>query len=138
MNLKHCVLAEKVEDVGDGRQNIIGTIDHAQSPTFPIVINSISIAVKLEGNLHDAGRHELEIRFVDQDHKVLWGPHAVNIEMNKPSTTHPIHPSLCAINMDFGGISIPNPGTYEFVLRLDDTYLASAPLYVHQGEAQPK
>ena len=138
MNMRYGILSEKAEDVGPGRKNILGTIDHFSASAFPAALLPLSLTLKFEAATSESGEHRLSLRFVDADHRDIMNPMPFLFEIAPRSPDFPDSPALCVITVEINGLVVPNPGYHEFLIAVDHEYIGNVPLYAYKMPDKPK
>lgn len=137
MNMRYGILSERAEDVGPGRKNILGTIDHFSAADFPTALLQLSLTLKFEAATTESGEHRLSLRFVDADHNDVMNPIPILFEIAPRSPDFPDSPALCAITVEISGLVVPKPGYHEFLIAVDHEYIGNVPLYAYRMPANP-
>ena len=137
MNLRYGILSEKAEDVGPGRKNILGTIDHFSASDFPAALQPLNLTLKFEAAATESGEHRLGLRFADTDHKNVMNPMPFLFEIAPRNPDFSDSPSLCMITVEINGLVVPNPGYHEFLVAVDHEYVGNVPLYAYRMPDNP-
>ena len=137
MHLRYGLLADAVAPGAQGKKNIIGTFSTMFSATFPFKHPSLSLAIRIEGHVSEVGPHKLELLFVDADFKTIGTVAQGDFNLEKEKVPIDGIPAAVEAVMTIQGLPVPNPGPYEFVVRVDERHLGSIPLYAVKIVPQP-
>jgi len=122
--------------IAGGKWNLLGHFNLLRTRVFPLRWPEMGILLRLEGDHREIGRHTLRVDFVNETGERLTGADALEFQLNEPSV--PGFPIDFVIGIKVANLDIPGPGNYDFVVRVDDTYLDSIPLYVRALEEPPQ
>lgn len=134
MFVRYALLGDAVHRTS-GKWNVIGTFNLVWSKTFPARCPPMGILIRLEGDHREIGKHTLRIDFVDETGSRLSGPEPEEFTFEQPAVAgFPVahETGLAVVNLD-----LPKAGNYDFVIRVDDIYLDSVPLYVRDATDHP-
>ena len=135
MYVKYALVADHVVPAGVGQKwNVLGTFTNITAEEFPYTHQRLGLLVRVEGHsteAGEAGKHTLEIYLIDEDGQRLRAPRPLKAEF-KFDASPGIPPGL-EIGMELNGVVFEKPGNYEFAIKVDGTYLDSAPLYVRKA-----
>lgn len=114
-----------------------GLITRLHRPAYPAPMD-VSLVLVLENSREEARTtHQMEVRLQDADGTPLMP--AIQGEMGIGSIPSDIPrgiPLFAPIALRIG-VPIPRPGTYEFVLMLDQHHVASLPFSAEVGAPRP-
>ena len=100
-----------------GKLNILGAFRRISAPEFPAQHPAMSLVTKIGGDYDDKPNpHTLSISLTDED-----GNELLNISgpFDMPRTDPGIQPEFNTV-IELRGIVFHQPGTYSFVVRIDD------------------
>lgn len=135
MYLRYGLLADAVAPGAQGKKNIIGTFTTIYAPQYPCNQPGLSLAIRIEGDPSELGRHHMELSFVDADYKAVRGSVTADFDLEKEKIPVEGIPLAFEAVLNIQDLRLPNPGSYEFVVKVDGRHLGSIPLYaikVHQ------
>ncbi len=118
-----------------GKWNLLGNFNLVWGKTFPVFWPELGILLRIEGDHREIGKHQLRLDFVDETGTRLSGPDPVDFEFPTPRMAG--FPIEFVVGVQVRGLEIPTAGNYDFVIRVDDTYLDSVPLYVRDMKDRP-
>ena len=123
--------------VSSGKWSLIGQFNLIWGREFPMVWPQMGILIHLETDRRYLGKHELHLVFVNEMGERLSGepPPQVPFTFEEPHT--PGFPIQIIVGVDYRKLKIPAPGKYGFIVRVDDTYIDSIPLYVRDLKDLP-
>lgn len=135
MYLRYGLLADVVVYGAMGKKNIIGTFSAIHASEFPCIHPSLSIAMRIEGDSSEVGRHSFELGFVDADYKAVIPPLTGQFDLAKEKV--PIEGISAAVETAIGvnNLPLPQAGAYEFTVQVEGRHLGSIPLYVVSSPA---
>ena len=131
MFIKHAVIADAVVAGGGGKWNIIGTFNTIFAPDFPVKHPRLGLWLRIEAHDREAGKHTLRVDFVDGTGKKLVRLPEMKFTLQREGVLEGT-PLSMQVGLEINTISIPDPGNYDFAIRVDGTYLDSVPLYVRK------
>ena len=118
-----------------GKWSLIGQFNLIWGREFPVVHPQMGILVRLETDRRHLGKHSLRLDFVNEMGERLSGPDPLSFAFNEPRTKG--FPVEVVVGVQVGNLEIPEPGNYDFIVRVDDTYIDSIPLYVRHLKDLP-
>ena len=119
--------AENANLTADNKMNIFGVFNQINAPKFPAVHPILSVVVKVGLELGEQPNNRKMTLY-------LTGPDANNQQIkmmediiNFPARVGGLDPEHIMIII-VNGIAFPHEGTYQFLLHIDDRFLASLSL----------
>jgi len=119
-----------------GKWNLVGYFDLISAESFPTKWPVMGLLLRIEGDHRESGTHELQIDFVNEIGDRLAGPEPQGFELQPPRVEG--FPLSYVVGVHINGLDLPAPGNYDFVIRIDGTYIDSVPLYVREAKAGPR
>jgi hypothetical protein len=116
-----------IQDAATQKRTLVGVFDRVHSPIIPFVLNSVGLYVKM---VEGVGKYNFRIRLVNlKDESPV-----IEIKMDGQwiDSDAPME-----LGVNFGGIPIPEFGTYEFQLFADDVFLGRALLQTAKLQLPP-
>jgi hypothetical protein len=111
-----------------GKLNILGSFDHLNATTIPVVHPQCALAIKLRFQRVEDGQKRLRITFVDQDGVAVMPSVEATTEVNFPGNEPSATISL-AVNIQ--QLKLPRINEeYSIDLAVDDQPKRSVPLFV--------
>ncbi len=135
MFVRFGLLGDAVVPTG-GKWNLIGQFNLIWAKEFPVRLPPMGILLRIEGDHREIGSHKLQLDFVDETGQRLGGPDPIDFEFPRPRV--PGFPVEYIVGIQFAGLEVPDSGNYDFVIRVDGTYLDSIPLYVRDAKDLPQ
>ena len=132
MYLSYGLLADAVVPGSQGKKNIVGTFSVIYASKFPSQHPSLSLALRIEGDQGEVGKHRLELSFVDADYKPIGKPVEMDFELEPSPLPIKGIPRSFEATMNIQLLPIPKPDSYEFVVRVDGRHIGSIPFYAVQ------
>ena len=134
MYVKYAFVADHVTPAGSGKWNVLGTFTTMQTKSFPYKHPRLGLLIRVEGHSTETGKHVLEIHLIDEDGQRLRKPKAIKMEFEFGSSKKGFEgvPLGMEVGVEINNLEFENPGNYEFAIKVDGTYLDSAPLYVRK------
>lgn len=127
MFVRFALLGDAVVNTS-GKWNLLGNFNLIWGSSFPMRWPQMGILLRIEGDHRETGKHTLRLDFVNETGQRLSGPDPIEFELPRPRL--PGFPLDFVLGVEWGNLNIPEPGNYDFVIRVDDIYLDSVPLYV--------
>jgi hypothetical protein len=124
MEVEIFTLCDYAQDT-NGKTTIVGTFDTINAPTYPFVIPTCSIALRIRFTRAEAGRHQFKVSFVNEDGQNLlpeFGGEGVIVIA--PGNDHATLNACLGI----GQLAIPRAGKYSIDLVVDGRQERSLPL----------
>ena len=125
-------LCDRIEIAGNGKVSIHGIIDQIEAQSFPAKHPNLGIAVKVEYGPNEVGREvAINLDLVMEDGGKFTVPNIMKRELPPPA--EPGRPAFwtCAFNLP--NLTLPTPGRYQFVIRMNTRIAAEIPLFVVQA-----
>lgn len=119
-----------------GKWNLLGNFNLIWGKTFPVRWGTLGILLRIEGDHREVGPHTLKVDFVNETGERLSGPDPITFELPAPRV--PGFPVDFVIGIQWENLDIPAAGNYDFVVRVDESYLDSIPLYVRRAQDLPQ
>lgn len=122
MELVSFVVCQSANLGPDGTFNILGGgRDRLAAPSFPLVVPTMTLVLRVEASPSELGQHRLGIRIVDADGRLLMAP---------PDAEFVIAPGRRLVNflMEVTNLRFPAAGSYGVEVRLDGQHCRSWPL----------
>lgn len=120
-------LADEANVSQDGKLNVLGMFDRIAAATFPVVHPKMVFVFRVVFDFADGGRAlPVQVRMVDEDGQTMF-------EANGEITAPPVAPGdFFTANQLFAlvGVQFPRPGTYSFLVTVDDQEPHETPLIV--------
>ena len=135
MFVRFGILGDAVVATG-GKWNLLGQFNLVWAKSFPVGLPPMGILLRLEGDHREIGDHTLRLDFVDETGQRLDGPEPLDFTFAAPRM--PGFPIEFVIGIQVGGLQVSAAGNYDFVIRVDNTYLDSIPLYVRDAKDLPQ
>ena len=134
MQVEVAVLADCANMADGDKLNVMGMFDRLRSPSFPVALPYMVLALRLRLEFEDGNRaHTLVIELRDQDGG-LWGGGRADIQVGPiPAGARDILSQI----LPFPGMTFPHPGEYAFSLQWDGVEKHKALLSVELQQAQP-
>ena len=137
MYLKYGLLADAVVPGAMGKKNIIGTFSTIFSQQIPCLHPSLSLAIRIEGNVSEIGQHQIEVGFVDADYRAIRDPVNANFNLEKEKVPIEGIPAAVEATINIQNLQLPKIGSYEFTIKVDGRHLGSVPLYLVRASQSP-
>jgi Family of unknown function (DUF6941) len=128
MEIDLALLADAATVDSAGKLNILGIFDRLTAGHFPAQHGRISLVLRFQATVQDAGRHQIQISFADPagselvglngEIQIGAGPQAAETGVRVPQV----------LNLD--GVVFPTAGRYSFDVRIDGEHHVSIPLTV--------
>ena len=137
MNVNFALIASgMVQD--QGKWTVVGIFQVIYAKTFPVTHAPIVLLIRVEGHPREAGTHEIRLDFVNELGERVEGTQSASVEFRiDPKQVISGASPHRDIDVKFpGGLRIPKEGNYDFAIHIDDTYLASVPLYARLVDDQ--
>jgi hypothetical protein len=113
----------------DNKVNILGIFNQVQAARFPTLHPQFALVAKVGLETGEARENrKLSLYFVGQDanqQKVK----IMEETFDFPERVGGLDPEH-ALVLNVQGFVFPQPGTYQFILHIDDRFLASLPIYL--------
>lgn len=135
MFVRFALLGDAVVVTG-GKWNLLGNFNLVWAKSFPTRCPQMGILLRIEADHREIGKHTLKLDFVNETGERLSGPDPLEFELGQPRA--PGFPVEFVVGIQINNLQIPDPGNFDFVIRVDDTYLDSVPLYVRRTDDGPK
>jgi hypothetical protein len=127
MFLRYGILADHVLPAGNGKWNVIGTMNVIRARSWPAVHSRMGILLRIEADHREIGEHTLQIDFVDGMGNQVGTVSEKAFNLKAPETEG--FPIGLELGAEIHGLKIPGSGNYDFVVRIDGRYIDSVPLY---------
>jgi len=130
MEVSILLLADYANVEQGGKINVMGIFDRINAPQFPVRHPSMHLVAKLNAELGETSQERrITIKLVDEDGRDLA------VLLNQPVSVPPGveggRPEFRFI-MQLRDVVFPNPGTYSFVVLVDNDFKKDLPLVVAQ------
>ena len=126
MEIDVALLADAATIDSSGKLNILGIFDRITAQSFPAQHSRISLVLRFAAGLQEAGTHQVEIRLRDPSGGEV-------VRLNGQMQLGPgsrgaggVVKVPHVLNLD--GMVFPEPGLYNFDVRIDGEHHASIPL----------
>lgn len=129
MYLRYGLLADAVVPGSMGKKSIIGTFHTVFARKFPCIHPSLSLALRVEGDTSEIGKHHIELGFVDADHNAVRAPITAQFDLQKEKLPIEGAPAANDVAITIRNLPLPKAGWYEFVVKVNGRHLGSIPLY---------
>jgi uncharacterized protein DUF6941 len=128
MDIDLALLADAATVDASGKLNILGVFDRLTAAHFPAQHGRISLVLRFQASLQDAGRHQIQISFGDPDGNEVVGLNGeIQIGAGKQTAEAGVRvPQV--LNLD--GVVFPTAGRYTFDVKIDGEHHVSIPLTV--------
>jgi len=126
MELQVAVLCDAATD-SHGKLNILGTFDTIYTSQLPAVHPQCSIALRMNFNKVEEGRHSLNLTFVDEDGHPIMRPVPMQFDVSMPEDTLFLSRNF-VINIQ--QLKFEKPGLYSIDIGMDGRQEGSIPLQV--------
>lgn len=129
--------AENANITSDGKINIFGIFNLINAPQFPTVYARPTLVIKLGLELaEEPNNRKFTLYFVGED------ANAQKIKIMEDMFTFPprvggLDPEHVMI-FNIVALGFEKPGTYQFILHIDDHFQASLSLYARQAQLPPQ
>ena len=127
MFLRYGLIADHVVPTGAGKWTAVGTMNIVYATKWPAVHLRLGILLRIEAHPSEVGKHTLQVDFVDGLGERISGPPKIKIELGE--SENPGLPVGGEVGIEINKLAIPAAGNYDFVIRIDDKYIDSIPLY---------
>lgn len=126
MNVEMLALCDAATDHG-GRLNMLGAFDRVGG-ALPVVLPQCAVVIRMRWTREDVGEHRVGIQLADERGKSLIPPLDSTVHVPPMPTEMESH----AINMilNLQRLRIELAGVYKLILNIDNSTLASVPLFV--------
>jgi hypothetical protein len=108
-----------------GKLNILGVFDTIASPEYPFVYPQCAFACRVRFHRIEAGKHSLNLNFVDEDGSNILPPLNANLDIQFP---HQAESLVSNMILNIQGLKIPKAGKYSLDLALDNRQEITIPL----------
>ena len=128
MEIDLALLADAATVDASGKLNILGVFDRLTAKIFPAQHGRISLVLRFQATVQDAGRHQIQIAFVDPaGTEVVGVTGEIQIGAGKQAAEEGVRvPQV--LNLD--GVVFPMAGRYSFDVRIDGEHHVAIPLMV--------
>jgi hypothetical protein len=118
------VIAENANLTSDGKINIFAIFNKIKAPQFPTVYPRPTILIKLALELGErATNRKVTLYFAGEDNNVQ------QVKMMDPDTV---------MILNVNAIGFEKPGTYQFILHVDDNFQSSLLIYAELVQQPPQ
>ena len=121
MYMRYGLVADAIVPGSQGKNNIIGTFTNITAEGFPFNHPSLSLLVRIEGDASELGQHQMELRFVDADHRQIGETVSGGFEFTQDLRA-------TEMSLTIQGLPFPKPGQYEFVITVDGRHIGTVPI----------
>lgn len=122
MELVSFVVCQSANLGPDGTFNILGGgRDRLAAPSFPLIVPTLTLVLRVEAHPAEVGPHRLGIRLVDADGRLLMAPPDAEFEVGHGRR-------LVNFLMEVANLRFPAAGSYGFEVRIDGQHCRSWPL----------
>jgi len=133
MELQVAVLCDAATD-SHGKLNILGTFDTIYTSQLPAVHPQCSIAMRMNFDKSEEGRHAIKLTFVDEDGHPIMRAVDMKFEVSMPEDTIFLSRNF-VINIQ--QLKFEKPGLYSIDIGVDDRQAGSIPLQVKHVKRKP-
>jgi hypothetical protein len=133
MTIQVAVLCDAATDY-NGKLNLLGTFDTIYAPQMPAQHPQCSIAIRINFDRAEEGRHVLKMNFVDEDGQPIMKSMQIPVEAEFPAEATFISRNMV---VNFLQLTFTKAGLYSVDLSVDDRTLSSIPLAVKQLAQKP-
>jgi len=131
MEVSILLLADYANVEQGGKINVMGIFDRINAPQFPVRHPSMYLVAKLNSELGETSQErQITIKLIDEDGKDI--AMLLQQTVNVPPGHEGTRPEFRFI-MEMRDIVFPQPGTYSFVVLVDNDHKKDLPLTVAQG-----
>ncbi|CAN5719442.1 hypothetical protein BH23GEM8_BH23GEM8_12040 [soil metagenome] len=129
------LLADEANVSQEGKLNVLGVFDRIASNAFPTVHPKMVFVFRVQAEYGDEGRQfAVRVRLMDEDGAALF-------EASGDIVAPPVAPGeFVTANQLFTlvGTQFPRPGSYKFIVHVDDLPPHETPLMLVQNNWQPE
>ena len=130
MKIPMAFLADEANVSQEGKLNVLGIFDRIGGSSFPLVHPRMIFAFRVQAEFGDGGRRfPVRIRLMDEDGGMLF---EANGEIGAPEVS-PGEWATANQIFTLVGVQFPRPGSYKFVVNVDDLPPHETPFAVVQG-----
>lgn len=135
MNVDSILISEYAKTT-DGRLTVVNTFNRISGPGPQWGVPMLAVSLVIHGHKAEAGtHHEGEIKLLNKDREEINPqPMTFEFQFKEESELDPGMPLRSTQTYTVIGISFPEPGPYAFEVYIDETYHASASLFVQKLE----
>jgi hypothetical protein len=120
--------------VYEGKLCVMGAFDTIASRQFPASHPQCSVAMRVVFREEDAGRHRIEVRFIDPDGKPILEPQTLpRVEFEIKSLPQEVYFLSRNFIFNYHGLPLPSAGQYETQILIDGVVSRSLPLQFVQA-----
>jgi len=134
MEVALALLADAANTSRDGKLNVLGIFDAIRAATFPSAHPSMVLVLRLEAAPIDGDKHDLDIRFIDEDGGQLL---KINAQVVVPAPTETGQPRRFTHPIQLNGLRFKKPGNFAFEVRVNSELAATVPLAVLEAKPPP-
>lgn len=122
-------LCDAANVTGENKLNVLGVFSTIASKRFPVTFPSLSLVLRLESDLEEAGDHSIAVRLIDSDGQDVLARMDVPVRLEKAGE------DLMSITT-MAMVTFPRAGDYSFEVSTAERRLASVPLKVVADKAK--
>jgi len=134
MNLELFCACDYASAEVSGKLTIIGAFDTIFTKSIPATHGLMCLAAKVRFNLDELGLKKVRVSFLSPENLMVMPPMETQVPVNAgqgdPTATAQIAITIVALRL-------PILGEYRFDLEVENTPLASIPLFVRKVDANP-
>lgn len=131
------VIAENANMSGEGKINIFAIFNRIQSPQFPTIYPRPTIVIKLALELGERpSNRKVALYFAGEDNNSQQVKIMEQV-VQFPPRIGGFNPDTVII-LNVNAIGFEKPGTYQFILHVDDNFQASLLIYAEQIQMPPQ
>lgn len=129
MKIPVALVADDANLSQEGKLNVLGSFDRIAAPQFPTVHPKMVFVFRVQAEFADAGRSfAVRVRLMDEDGGVLF---EASGDLAAPEVPPGMFLSASQI-FTLVGVRFPRPGTYKFVVNLEQMEPHEVPLVLTQ------
>ena len=125
MEVKLAALADSANLSQEGKLNVLGIFNKVGAHSFPAQHPGSAFIIVLEAHPTEAGQHEVEVLFVDEDGQVQMKA-GITVEFPRPED--PLRPMHANLIMPIPMLPLPSEGVYRFDILVDRRHEAEVEL----------
>jgi hypothetical protein len=128
MQVKFILVADAVNFTGERKLNITGEFNTITTAGLPMVFPLMCVVARLEANVDEGLKHEVQLRLADEDGTVLFESAALTVEFGFEV---PEIPARADVSVSVVGALFGRVGDYSWRAIVDgEACEPAAPLYV--------
>ena len=131
------VIAENANLTADGRINIFAIFNRIKSPQFPTIFPRPTIVVKLALELGERPTNRKATLYFAGEDANAQQVKIMESLINFPARIGGLPPDTVIV-LNVNAIGFEKPGTYQFILHIDDNFQSNLMVYAEQVEQPPQ